>query len=94
MSIETISNAVLRRAGGPAPGGDPVGIFQHLHVVVGRADGADDAFADAGDDRFFGRPADQLLQVRPHRDAGPHLELNAVLGHGVERCLPPRPGSR
>ena len=45
----------------------------------------DDAFADAGDDRFLGRTADELIQVRPHRDAGLHLELNAVLGHGVER---------
>ena len=32
------------------------------------------------------RPADQPLQVGPHGDAGLHLELNAVLGDGVERA--------
>ena len=61
------------------------GILQHHGVRFGRADRADDAFADAGDDRFLGRPADELIEVRPHRDAGLHFELNAVLGDGVER---------
>jgi hypothetical protein len=40
--------------------GDSVRVFQHLFVRVGRADGGDDAFADAGDDGFLGRAADEL----------------------------------
>ena len=30
-------------------------------------------------------PPIKLVEVRPHRDAGLDLELDAVLGHGVER---------
>ena len=55
---------------------------------LGRAQGADDALADAGDDRLFGRPADQLLQVGPDRDAGLDLHLDAVFGDAVERSRP------
>ena len=54
-------------------------------MILGRADRRDDALADAGDDRFLGRPADELRQVRPHRHAGPHQQLDAVLGHGAQR---------
>ena len=57
MSIETISNAVLRiELPVEHRLGDAVGVLQHVHVVVGRADGADDAFADAGDDRLLASP--------------------------------------
>ena len=51
----------------------------------GGADGADDAFADAGDDGFFGGTADELVEIGADRDAGFHFELHAVLGDGVER---------
>ena len=50
----------------------------------GRADRADDPFADTGDDGFFTCPTDQLIEIRPHGDAGLDLELNAILGDGVE----------
>ena len=86
MSIETISNAVCESSLRASTAFEMrSGFCQHLGVRLGRADGADDAFADAGDDRLFGRAADQLVEVRPHGDAGLHLELNAVLGDGVER---------
>ena len=65
--------------------GNAVGVLQHFGVRLGRADRADDAFADAGDDRLFGRTADQLIQVGPHGDPRLDLQLNAVLGDGVER---------
>ena len=67
--------------------GNPVGIGEHVGMPFRRADRADDPLADAGDDRLLGRPADQLAQVRPHRDPGLHLELNAVLGDRFERVL-------
>ena len=57
---------------------------------VGGADRRDDAFADAGDDRLLGGPADQPGDVGPHRYAGFHLELDAVLGHAVDRNAPGR----
>ena len=88
MSIERISNAVL--ASRPLLQhrlGDRVGVFQHVLVVLGRADGVDDAFADAGDDRFFGGPADQALDVGAHGDAGFDVKLNAVLGDAVDGWL-------
>ncbi len=53
-------------------------------MAVARPDGRDDSLADAGDDRFFGRPADQLGQVGAHGHAGAGLELNAVLCNPVE----------
>ena len=49
--------------------GNAVGIFQHFFVGGGRADGADDAFADARDDRFLGGAADEAIEIRAHRDA-------------------------
>ena len=61
------------------------GILQHHVVRHGRADGADNALADAGDNRLLGGPADQLLQVGPHGHAGLDLQLHAVLRHAVER---------
>ena len=95
MSIETISNAVCESSRrGQHRLRNAIGIRQHVGMRFGRADGADDAFADAGDDRLFGRSADQLIQVRPHRDAGFDFELNAVLGHGVERFCLPEPRAR
>ena len=50
--------------------GNPVRVFEHDLVRFGRADRADDPFADAGDDRFLGGPADELIEVGPHGDAG------------------------
>ena len=48
--------------------GNPVGMFHHFEVAVGGADRRDDALAHPGDDRFLGRPADELFDVRSHRD--------------------------
>ena len=50
--------------------GDVVGVFEHVFVVVGAADGGDDAFADAGDDGFLGGAADEALDVGANGDAG------------------------
>ena len=87
-SIDTISNAVcessellqhrLR---------DQVGVGQHVGVVLGAADGLDDALADAGDDGLLGGPADQAVELGPHRHPRPGLELDAVLADAVERLL-------
>ena len=52
-----------------------------------RADGADDPFADPGDDRLLGGAADHLGEVGPHGHRGPDLELDAVLGDRVQRLL-------
>src|SRR5207248_3675871 len=64
--------------------GDVVGVLQNVLVVGGRADGGDDALADAGDDRLLGGAADQALDVGPHRHAGLDLELDAILGDGID----------
>src|SRR6266487_5238228 len=53
-------------------------------MVFGAADGFDDAFADASDNRFFGRAADQALELGPDRNAGSGFQLNAVLANTVE----------
>ena len=73
--------------------GDRVGLLQHLQVRLGRADGVDDALADPGDDRFVGGPADQAVEVGPHRHLRLDLELDAVLGHAVDR-VPARSSGR
>ena len=63
MSIDTISNAVWASSPRSQHGlGNRIGIFHHDQMAVGRADRSDDPFADAGDDRLFGRSADELLQ--------------------------------
>ena len=85
MSMETISKAVWASRRRPSTVFEMrSGRGQHFAVRLGRAQGADDALADAGDDRLFGGPADQLLQVRPHRHPGLDLHLDAVLGDAVE----------
>ena len=71
---------------------DHARVGQHVLVVVGRADGLDDALADAGDDRLLGRPADEPFELRPHRHAGLGPQLNAVAADGVERTAGPWPG--
>ena len=86
MSIETISNAVCESSRRASTAFEIRSGFSSTSIVrVGRADGADDAFAHPGDDRLFGGSADQLIQIGPHRHAGFDLELDAVFGHGVER---------
>src|SRR6185369_9044697 len=64
--------------------GDLVGILQHGLVVVRGADGGDDALADAGDDGLLRGAADELAEIGAHGDAGLDLELDAVLGDGVD----------
>ena len=88
MSIETISKAVCessRRASTVLEMRS--GFSSTSQCEFGRADGADDALAHPGDDRLFGGPADQLLQVGPNGDPGLDLQLDAVLGDAVERVL-------
>src|SRR5260370_42281213 len=53
-------------------------------MVFGTADGFDDAFADASDNRFFGRATHQALELGPDRDARPRFQLNAVLANTIE----------
>ena len=53
--------------------------------MLGAADGLDDAFADAGDDRLLRRPADEPIELGPHGDAGAGPQLDAVPAHAVER---------
>ena len=88
MSIERISKAVLRVERLVEHGlGDAVGVFEHVLVAVGGADGGDDAFADAGDDGFLGGAADEAVEVGAHGDAGLDLDGDAVLGDGVDGGL-------
>ena len=90
---DDFEGGVANRAAGPAPRLRIWSGFSSTSMwSFGLADGADDAFADAGDDRLFRRAADDSLQIGPHGHAGPHLELNAVAGDGVERLPPPRAG--
>ena len=65
--------------------GDRIGLFQYLQVRLGRADRIDDSFTHPGDDRFVGRPADQPVEVGPHRHFRLDLELNPVLGDPIDR---------
>ena len=60
--------------------GDRVGLFHHFQMRRGRADGGDDALADARQHRLLARAADELLDVGPHRHARERLHLDAVLG--------------
>ena len=64
--------------------GDGVGIFEHVFVAIGGADAGDDAFADTGDDGFFGGTADEALEVGADGDAGTDAEGDAVFGDGVD----------
>ncbi len=69
------------------------GVGEHFLVVVRRTDGLHDALADAGDDRLFGRPADEPLEFGSHRHAGLREELNTIAAHGIKELLPlPRVG--
>ena len=68
--------------------GNPLGVFQHGFVGARRADGLNDSLADAGDDGFFRRAADELPDVGADRHAGPRLEPNAVAGDGVQAFRP------
>ena len=69
-----------------------VGLLEHLHVGLGRADGVDDALADPGDDRLVGGAADQAVEVGAHGDLGLDLELDAVLGDAVDAFAGPSAG--
>ena len=82
MSMERISNAV--------PGVEPLGehrlrdvvrVLEHRLVRGGRPDRGHDALADTGQDRLLPRPADEPVDVRPHRHARSGDELDPVLRH-------------
>ena len=60
------------------------GILEDFLVIDGRADGADDAFADARDDRRLARTADIAVEVRAHGDPRFDVELDAVLRDALE----------
>jgi len=64
-----------------------VTVRANLQQLIGGANRAHDPFTDAGDDRLLRGPTDQLLQVGPHRHSRADLELNTVLGDGIERFL-------
>src|SRR5574344_3004909 len=68
------------KSGGEHFFGNHVRVFEHGLVGLGAADGGHDAFADAGDDRFFPCAADELLNACAHRDAGDRVKLNTVEG--------------
>ena len=73
--MERISKAVpASRAFAEHGLGDAVGVFEHVLVGIGGADGADDAFADAGDDGFLGGAADEAVEVGADGDARLDLE--------------------
>jgi hypothetical protein len=59
--------------------------LRDLFVGVARANGVDDALAHACDDRLVGRPAHEPVEVGPDRDLGLDFQLDAVLGHAVDR---------
>src|SRR5690606_31522024 len=61
---------------------DDVRVLEHALVGLSRADGGDDALADARDDRLLAGAAHEPLEVRAHRDAGRGDQLDAVLGDG------------
>src|SRR5882724_8520166 len=50
------------------------------------ANRADNSFADPGDDCFFGRAADEPIEMRAHSDARLDLHANTVLCDAVNRC--------
>src|SRR5436190_16117804 len=50
--------------------GNEVGVFQNILVTGGRADRADDAFADARDDGLLGGPAHKAVQIAADSDQG------------------------
>ena len=85
-SIDTISNAVCESSEFLSTACEiRFGLASTSLWCSARADGLDDALADAGDDGFLGGAADEAVELGPHRDAGPGLELNAVLADAVER---------
>jgi hypothetical protein len=59
-----------------------VRVLEHILVRLCRPDRADHTFADARDDRFLTRAADQPIDVGPHGDASHRDQLNTVLGDG------------
>ena len=59
---------------------DQIGILQHLLMGFRGTDGGNDTLADAGDDRFLTRAADQTVNVGAHGHTGLGTQLNAVLG--------------
>ena len=67
--------------------GDTVRILEYIFVALRGADGGDDAFADARNDGFLRRAADETFEVRPHGHAGLGFDDNAVLGHRVDGRL-------
>ena len=60
------------------------GRFEHDLVGLRGADGGDDALADAGDDGFLLRAADEAVEIGADGDAGADLHLDAVLGDAVD----------
>jgi len=61
-----------------------VRIFQHVLVGAGGTDGADDALADAGDDRVFRRAANEPFKIGANRDAGLDQQPDAVFRNRIK----------
>ena len=64
--------------------GNAVGMFEHVLITAGRSDGGHDAFADAGDDRFLSRAANETFQMRAHGHPRLGFDDDAVFGHAVD----------
>ena len=54
-------------------------------MTVGGANGRNDAFSHAGDDRLLAGATHQPVDVRPHGNAGRGFELDAVFGYGGDQ---------
>ena len=59
-----------------------VGAFQNVRVIFGTADGGDDTFADAGDNRGFTGAADEPVDIRADGNAGFDFEFDTVFSDG------------
>src|SRR5262249_9851545 len=67
--------------------GNQVWVGQYIRMMFRTADGFHDAFADAGDDRLFGGPAHQPVELGTDRPGGAHLQLDAVAADAFQVCL-------
>jgi hypothetical protein len=59
-------------------------MLEDVLIGIGRADGTDDAFANAGDDCFLRGAADEAVEVGADGDAGLDLDADAVLGNAID----------
>src|SRR6266566_6117996 len=63
--------------------GNAVGILQHFLVGMRRTDRAHDAFAHAGDNRFFSCATDESIEMRTHRHTRFDFHADSVLRDAI-----------